>query len=165
MTHWRGIPPWQRMWGSVTEAPVDLCWEWKATSRLKSGYGRITLNNRQHLAHRAAWEWAFGPIPNGMLVRHKCDNPTCCNPFHLELGTDQDNYNDMVERGRRIFASAKGERNCKAKLSESQIKQIRRMYQNENESTNTLARKFNVTQSLISQIVLKKIWKHVTDEL
>jgi len=161
MKHWRGIPPWQRMWGSVTEAPVDLCWEWKSTSRLQSGYGRITIDKQQCLAHRVAWEWAFGPIDKGMLVRHKCDNPTCCNPFHLELGTDQDNYNDMVERGRRIFSGAKGERNCKAKLSAEQVQQIRAMYKAGGESTNTLASKFNVTQALISQIVLHKIWKHV----
>lgn len=149
------------MWGSVTEAPVDLCWEWKSTSRLQSGYGRITINKKQHLAHRIAWEWAFGPIPDGMLVRHRCDNPPCCNPFHLELGTDQDNYNDMITRGRRVLSSAKGERNCKAKLRSEQILQIRQLYESGKESTNTLARKFNVTQSLISQIVLHKIWKHI----
>ncbi len=149
------------MWGSVTEAPVDLCWEWKSTSRLQSGYGRITINKKQHLAHRIAWEWAFGPIPDGILVRHRCDNPPCCNPFHLELGTDQDNYNDMITRGRRVLSSAKGERNCKAKLRSEQILQIRQLYESGKESTNTLARKFNVTQSLISQIVLHKIWKHI----
>lgn len=161
MKHWRGIPPWRRMWGSVTEAPVDLCWEWKSTSRLRSGYGRISIDGQQCLAHRVAWEWAFGSIPKGMLVRHKCDNPSCCNPFHLELGTDQDNYNDMVARGRRVLGRAKGERNCKAKLSVEQVKQIRAMYKAGEESTNTLARKFNVTQALISQIVLNKIWKHI----
>jgi hypothetical protein len=161
MTQWNKVPAWQRLWGSVTEAPVDLCWEWKPKSRLKSGYGRITVNKRQMLAHRAAWEFAFGEIPTGMLVRHKCDNPSCCNPFHLELGTDQDNYNDMVERGRRIFASAKGERNCKAKLTEKEVLKIRELYAAGGESTNTLARKFNVTQPLISQIVLRKIWQHI----
>lgn len=149
------------MWGSIIEAPVDLCWEWKSTSRLKAGYGRITIDKKQYLAHRLAWEWAFGPIPDGMLVRHRCDNPSCCNPFHLELGTDQDNYNDMVERGRRVLSGAKGERNCKAKLSAEQVKQIRSMYQAGGESTNTLARKFNVTQGLINQIILRRIWKHV----
>lgn len=161
MKDWRGIPPWQRMWGSVSEAPIDLCWEWKSTSRLKSGYGRITLNGEQKLAHRAAWEWAFGLIPDGMLVRHKCDNPSCCNPFHLELGSDKDNYNDMIERGRRISRGAKGEKNCKAKLCENEVLEIRKLYKNGGESTNTLARKFNVTQTLISQIVRKKIWRHI----
>jgi hypothetical protein len=128
---------------------------------MPSGYGRISINSQQCLAHRVAYEWAFGQIPKGMLVRHKCDNPSCCNPFHLELGTDKDNYNDMIERGRRVFNGAQGERNCKAKLSEEQVKKIRAMYEAGGESTNTLARKFDVTQALISQIVLRKIWKHV----
>lgn len=161
MTQWSKVPAWQRLWGSVTEAPVDLCWEWKSTSRLASGYGRITIDKKQLLAHRAAWEFAFGKIPSGMLVRHKCDNPSCCNPFHLELGTDADNYRDMVERGRRALSGAKGERNCKAKLTKHQVIEIRKLYRAGGESTNTLARKFNVTQALISQIVLNKIWKHI----
>jgi hypothetical protein len=161
MKPWRGIPIWQRFLGSFSEAPIDLCWEWKSTARLKSGYGRISINGKQYLAHRASWEFFYGPIPEGMIVRHKCDNPPCCNPLHLELGTDAENYQDMIERGRRIFRGAKGEKNCKAKLSENQVIKIRQMYEHGNESTNTLARKFGVTQALISQIVLRKIWKHI----
>jgi DNA-binding MarR family transcriptional regulator len=60
-----------------------------------------------------------------------------------------------------VFGGAKGEHNCKAKLSEEQVKKIRAMYEAGGESTNTLARKFDVTQALISQIVLRKIWRHV----
>jgi hypothetical protein len=119
------------------------------------------MNGKTCLAHRVAYEWAYGAIPDGMLVRHKCDNPSCCNPAHLELGTDKDNYSDMVSRGRRVPGRPKGEKNCKAKLSEEEVKQIRLMYKAGGESTNTLARKFNVTQALISQIVLRKIWKHI----
>lgn len=161
MKPWRGIPVWQRFLGGINEAPLDLCWEWKQKSRLPSGYGRITIDGKSMLAHRAAWEFFYGPIPEKMIVRHKCDNPCCCNPLHLELGTDADNYNDMVTRGRRVLSGAKGERNCKAKLTKDQVMQIRQMYKTGKESTNTLARKFGVTQPLVSQIILNKIWKHV----
>lgn len=50
--------------------------------------------------HKVVWEVHFGPVPKGLVVRHSCDNPPCCNPDHLLIGTQQDNVNDMIERGR-----------------------------------------------------------------
>lgn len=73
------------------------CWEW-AGSRFSNGYGQVSVNNSPTGAHRLAYRTWVGPIPEGMVVRHKCDNKPCMNPEHLELGTTQDNINDRVAR-------------------------------------------------------------------
>jgi HNH endonuclease len=92
------------------------CWEWNG-KRNKYNYGRFTakgLGISETMAHRVMYEFFIGPIPDGLLVRHKCDNPPCVNPAHLLVGTYQDNVNDMMERGR-----------CPLKVSVEQRRQIR----------------------------------------
>lgn len=77
----------------------DDCWNW--TGQVSSdGYGKITRANRSVRAHRLAYEVWNGPIPEGLLVRHTCDNTLCINPQHLLTGTPKDNTRDMIERGR-----------------------------------------------------------------
>lgn len=75
------------------------CLEWTG-SRNADGYGSATRGRSSALAHRLAWELAYGPIPQGRLVCHRCDNPPCCNPEHLFLGTQSDNMRDMAAKGR-----------------------------------------------------------------
>ena len=71
------------------------------------GYGRMYINGAKRIAHRIAWEVAHGPIPEGMIVMHAvCDNPPCCNPEHLKLGTQADNARDRVRKGRGPGARA-----------------------------------------------------------
>lgn len=81
----------------------DSCWLWLGTRNRRSGYGRFRLNGRLLAAHRVAWEFEFDPIPDGMNVLHRCDNPPCVRPSHLFLGTQQDNVDDMVAKGRDHF--------------------------------------------------------------
>jgi len=78
--------------------PADACWEFEG-HRNRDGYGSFFVNGERDQAHRWAWRVANGPIADGLHVRHMCDNPPCCNPNHLELGTHADNMRDRHERG------------------------------------------------------------------
>jgi len=99
--------------------------------KIGGGYGRVNFNGQRFVAHRLAWELTNGPIPEGLFVLHKCDNPPCINPDHLFLGTNKDNTQDMLAKGRRqtkklfckrghsmagdnIIHYANGKRKCKA---------------------------------------------------
>jgi hypothetical protein len=87
-------------WDRVDQKGAAACWEWQR-KRNRKGYGQLTLNGKQMGAHRAAYILAVGAIPDGMQVLHSCDNPPCCNPKHLSLGTNLDNVRDCAAKGRR----------------------------------------------------------------
>lgn len=84
----------------VNVQPIEIgCWMW--TGGIVHGYGCWEVDGRRERAHRWAWELFVGPIPEGMHVLHRCDNPPCVNPNHLFLGTQTDNVQDMDAKGRR----------------------------------------------------------------
>lgn len=109
----RGLAPSEVLqWHGWSVDPETGCWEW-AGSRGSQGYGRVIAHDhgwRQERAHRASYEVHRGPIPAGMVVRHRCDNPPCVNPEHLILGSQGDNMQDMVERERTVHARAECKR-------------------------------------------------------
>ena len=111
------------------------------------------------LAHRVAWEFTYGDIPPNRYVCHRCDVPTCVNPSHLFIGTHADNTADMVTKNRQ----AKGVRQGHSKLTEGKVREIRACWL-VMASQPELARQFGVRQSTISGIVLRKSWKHVSNE-
>jgi hypothetical protein len=90
-----------RVWEKVLK--TDGCWLWMG-SYTNGGYGQVagpaSSGKTMLLVHRVVWELLHGPIPDGLVVCHHCDNPPCCNPRHLFLGTHQDNTLDMVRKGR-----------------------------------------------------------------
>lgn len=114
----------QRMWSRAVKQPGG-CWEWQGY-RMPSGHGQIGIPGRRvTTTHRVAWEIANGrAIPQGLMVRHRCDNPPCINPKHLEIGTAADNSRDAVERGR----VARGISHPHTRLSEAQVIEIRARY-------------------------------------
>lgn len=94
----------ERFAARVAFGAEDECWLWKGSrTKWRMSYGVFwdPELQREVRAHRRAYELTFGPIPEGMIVRHKCDVPLCCNPHHLEVGTHADNTRDMIERGRK----------------------------------------------------------------
>lgn len=148
---------------SYTPEPMSGCWLW-TSSYTSNGYGEISIggrSNREVLrAHRLSWAIFRGPIPEGMLVCHKCDNPPCCNPDHLFLGTQSDNMRDMVRKGRNSGVRAKGENNGASKLTEAQISEMRSLY-NTCWTQAEIARRFGVGTGTVSNVVNRKVWKHV----
>lgn len=96
------IPIAQRFWAKVDKRAPDECWEWTG-ARFQSGYGSILRGGRGSgcaRAHRVSYEMNVGPVPSGMHVLHRCDNPRCVNPGHLWLGTHADNMADRRAKGR-----------------------------------------------------------------
>lgn len=87
--------------GIQAESGSD-CWIWKGC-RNWANYGTMRKNGKNAFTHRIAWEIYKGEIPKGLFVLHRCDNPPCCNPEHLFLGTPQDNSRDMTAKGRHHY--------------------------------------------------------------
>lgn len=144
----------------ISVGDQSMCWPWVG-SKCSGGYGFIGMSNRGstfHMAaHRLVVTLVFGSIPNGLIIRHKCDNPICCNPFHLEPGTMSDNARDMISRGRSNRA---GDCNGRSRLSSHQIPEIR-MLLNNGERKASIARRFNVSWSTIDWIARGKNWSKV----
>lgn len=86
--------------------PDTGCWVWQRSHHMQKGYGNFRWKKRTHSAHRESYRAHNGPIPDGMVVMHSCDNPACCNPAHLLLGTQADNLKDMRDKGRQARGEA-----------------------------------------------------------
>jgi hypothetical protein len=138
----------------LDEAVPGACLEWQG-ARHRQGYGVASLDGRPTKAHRVAFELVHGPIPDGLDVLHRCDNPPCWNPHHLFVGTARDNIRDSVAKGR--WVRRKGEHHRDAKLTEADVLAIRASRERQVD----LADKYGICQSVVSAIKLRKIWKHV----
>ena len=95
----RHVPFEARFWERVER--TETCWPWTAAVN-SAGYGMVGRDGGLFLAHRIAFELTNGPIPDGLVVCHRCDTPRCCRPDHLFLGTQGDNLADMWAKGRGV---------------------------------------------------------------
>ena len=158
----------EALWSRVDKSGgQDNCWLWTAGTTT-GGYGEITYKQKGHYAHRTAYELVIGPIPDGMLVCHKCDNRLCCNPEHFFLGSISDNISDMHAKGRAYHAL--GERHGKAQLTEKQAREIKALmvpawvYGRRKYTTKVsdVAKAYGVSDATISNLIAGRIWKHLT---
>jgi transposase len=111
---------------------------------------------------RWLYEKSIGKIPKGFVIRHKCDNPKCINIDHLEIGTQKDNVQDMMKRGRNGYKTifTQGSTNPSAKLDESKVRNILEQYSSGNKITK-IAFEYGVSAKTISNIVHHKKWQHI----
>ncbi len=153
----------KRFWFYVDKGSSRTeCWIW--TGCVGKGkydrYGRVNRDGGAKLAHRWSWHLHNGPVPKGMIVCHKCDNPPCVNPDHLFLGTDQDNSDDMRKKGRGRYVASHGEKHGRSKLTNEKALAIRYMYE-QVRSLTKVAKEFGVTFQTVSHIKNRKTWTHI----
>lgn len=123
------------------------CWIWP--NGTKNGYGQLSVNDHPAYAHRVSYEAHVGQIPEGMVLRHSCDVPRCCNPVHLSIGTHLDNVHDKIERGRATTPPVhRGLANSNATLTDEQVAEVRRRVA-AGERQRDVARAFGVAQSTV----------------
>lgn len=179
---------YDRFFKKVLIGKPDQCWIWTG-GKNRQGYGVFAINRKSTLAHRVSFSLHVGPISEGMMVCHSCDNPSCVNPDHLWLGTAQDNTDDMFKKGRgkKAFGDTHGAKTCPAsiargarhgskthpesrhrgikhvgsRLTERDVASARAEYFTGKTSYRKLAKKYNVSAGTMYQAINKHTWKHV----
>lgn len=129
--------------------PWAGCWDWGTDQ----AYPLVWVDGHKQRLNRAVWEALFGPVPPGLFVCHRCDNPRCYRPEHLFLGTSQDNHLDMQQKGR----IARGVKSRHAKLTEDDVREVRRRIE-DGQSGRSIARSLGVKESCISAIKHRRTW-------
>lgn len=136
------------------------CWIYQGT-RHTFGYGVLPLGHRGTIsAHRAAWQVFCGPIPKGLNVLHHCDVPPCFNPEHLWLGTQKDNLQDALKKGRCRNKVWYGEDHVSHKVTKAQVEEMRKLYQSDLLiSHRQLAKQYKISATEVGRILRKDVWR------
>lgn len=144
-------------WLHAARADPETCWVWEGP-KLTNGYGHFKRGDIKFYAHRVSYELHHGPIPDGMLVCHTCDNPPCVNPAHLFAGTFQDNNRDRHTKGRSKGTFPSGAAHPGAKLSDADVKEILSL-RDSGLLQREIAERFGVSRTTISSIWLGKTYR------
>lgn len=131
------------------------CWNCISHRPASNGYRQVRINNKRSYIHRLVYENYKGKIPEGLQILHSCDNPRCCNPEHMSVGTAADNIADKVAKNRQ----AKGVQCPTHKLTEKQVLKIRGI--GARKTLSELAEKYHVHATTISRILKRTIWCHI----
>jgi hypothetical protein len=151
-----------RRFQSKVKHSLAGCWEWQV-SRHPQGYGRFRIGKHVYYANRVAWTIRYGAIPDGLSVLHTCDNPPCCRPSHLFLGTYGDNSRDAMSKGRHYTGSLEKAHEAARTLTEQQVREIIALL-----DTDLLQREiaalYGIHQVTVSKINRRIRWRHLHDE-
>lgn len=136
---------------------TESCWNWIGGHNGR-GYGTaFNEKSRKEYVHRISYRLWVGPIPGGKMVLHSCDNPRCCNPNHLFLGTQKDNMGDCKIKGR----SPRGEKNGHAVVRPEMVSQIKDLYASGEITQQEVADTFGLTRGMVHGIVIGRNWTHL----
>jgi len=147
----------KRFWSKIRKS--KSCWTYKEYKD-KDGYGFFAVRGGFIRAHRFSWMIKNGNIPDGMLICHHCDNPSCVRIDHLFLGTGSDNLKDAVSKGRIPLVKLVGEDNFSSKFKEKDVRKIRKLAAKGIKHT-VIARSFKRGFTTVNGIISRKTWKHV----
>jgi hypothetical protein len=151
----------EKFWARVRGAP-DACWPWPGR-RAPEGYGFVSWCWRDIGTHRLAYALTYRPIERGEVVRHSCDNPPCCNPAHLIVGTIADNNEDMHARGRAYVPSPSlGTSNFNAKLNDDLVRALRADWR-AGETIKSICHRTGLSVGTIHPMLHGRTWRHVGD--
>lgn len=150
--------PIAAFWSKVDKSGgPDACWPWISRAHMNGGYGAARWKGQTRNAHSVAYEIANGPVPKGHVVCHSCDNRPCCNPTHLFLGTQAENIQDAVRKGR----TARGEAHHWDKLTAEQVRAIRAAYNPSKRNGAEVARQFGINRHTVYDIAAGRSWRHL----
>lgn len=153
----------RRFWSRVDKSGTNGCWLWLGcTCGSTSIYGTHGYQGKTYKAHRLAYELTHGPIPNGMLACHRCDNKLCVNPDHIFLGTQKDNISDMYRKGRNRNVSLRGEENHRSKYTTNQAVDVKTLRLN-GTSMKQISELTGVSEPAVNSICQGRVWRHVGD--
>lgn len=164
----------QHFWAKVQRGNDQECWPWLGAKQPTRGlvYGVYGWEGKAQRTHRIAYMLAKGSIPDGLVVRHLCHNPLCCNPRHLETGTQAQNVEDAVRAGRIAAGERSGRRkhpeafpvgeDCeRSKLTKRKVLAIHRAYLTGKMHSGQLAIRHGITQTQLTRLLTFESWKHV----
>lgn len=146
-----------RFWSKVDKRGVDECWEWLAFVHPKTGYGSFKYKKEKIGAHQYSYILHNGNYDRSLLVCHTCDNRSCVNPKHLFLGTQKQNIEDAISKGRMPF----GESSAVAVLTNDLVREIRKRYAAGGISHAQLAKEFGLRKENLYYVINRKTWKHI----
>lgn len=150
----------ERFWSKIKFGEPNECWEWQAGVRFKYGAYHLTVDGKEKMAvaSRHMYGLIFGGFDKKLFVLHKCDNPPCCNPNHLWLGTTRNNVDDKIEKRRLQW----GTQIHTHKLTEDQVRLIRMRLECGDTAT-SLSKHFGIAISSLCKIGARQNWKYLTD--
>lgn len=164
-----------RFWSKVDiKDNINECWPWIANISIykyEYEYSKFWFNNKMARTNRVAYKLSKGDIPKDKIVMHNCNNPICCNPYHLELGSLSENSRYMVKCNRW---NNYGENNGNSKLTENNVREILKIYEEQRklypdlkqwQVIESIAKMFNMDNSNINRIINGKIWRHIYENV